>query len=78
MSEDTTKVINMSELLGAEARAITQQRMSMLFSHARVMCMMFEATHDNKYLQIAKCDINHAKCLKEPRFVQLFNCDLTA
>lgn len=35
-----------------------------LLAHARTMCMMFRATGDNKYLKLAKEDIQVIKDIK--------------
>lgn len=78
MCNETTEVINMAEKLEKDQSTVmlgtdectTQIQIEMLCKHGRTMCMMYQATKDNKYLKQARLDLERAKSLKEVGFIR--------
>lgn len=71
--KDVTKVIDMSEYLESQCNntvmigtceSTKSIHIQYLCKHARTMCMMFEATGEQRYLQQARNDLDLASTIK--------------
>ncbi len=64
LDETMTNVLNFKEV------KVMPEQASILLKHARTMCLMYEATGDDKYLSRARLDMMRAKSIIECGFIR--------